>query len=181
VIVTYRAIRKWCRKFGQHCANQLGRRRPQPGDTWHLDEVLLTIRGERQYLWRVVDQDGHVLDILVQRRRDKGAERRELLPGVEHRQHQYLNNRAKNSHQPICQWERRMQGVKSPGQAQRFLAAHGRITSHFRPRRYLFSAREYRHEMLQKFQTWREITGIAMAAFGHNPPVSCPRLRRSRM
>ncbi len=73
VIVTSEVIRKWCRKFGQQYANQLCRRRPRPGDKWHLDEVFLTIKGERHYLWRAVDQDGNVLDILVQRRRDKQA------------------------------------------------------------------------------------------------------------
>src|SRR4051812_46589474 len=71
VSVTYEAIRKWCRKFGQQYANQLRRRRPRPGDKWHRDEVFLTIKGEQHYLWRAVDQDGNVLDILVQRRRDK--------------------------------------------------------------------------------------------------------------
>src|SRR5918995_5364041 len=73
VIVTYEAIRQWCRKFGQAYANQLRRRRPRPGDTWHLDEVFLTINKEHHYLWRAVDQDGTVLDILVQGRRDKQA------------------------------------------------------------------------------------------------------------
>jgi putative transposase len=69
IMVTYEAIRRWCLKFGQAYANQLRRRRPRPGDKWHLDEVFLTIHGERHYLWRAVDQDGHVLDILVQSRR----------------------------------------------------------------------------------------------------------------
>jgi putative transposase len=116
ITVTYAAIRKWCRKFGQQYANQLRRRRPRPGDKWHLDEVVLTIKGERHYVWRAVDQDGTVLDILVQRRRNKraakkffrkllkeltyvpwvlipdklkryGAAKREILPGVAHRQH----------------------------------------------------------------------------------------------
>jgi len=84
VIVTYEAIRKWCRKFGQQYANQLRRRRPRPGDKWHLDEVFLTIKGEHHYLWRAVDQDGNLLDILVQRRRDKNAAKkffRKLLKG----------------------------------------------------------------------------------------------------
>ena len=127
-----------------------------------MDEVFLTIKGERQYLWRAVDQDGNVLDILVQRHRDKkaakkffrkllkgltyvprvivtdklksyGAAKREILPGVEHRQHRYLNNRAENSHQPTRQRERRMHRFKSPGQAQRFLAAYGPTAQHFRP------------------------------------------------
>jgi putative transposase len=84
VILTYEAVRSWCRKFGQAYANALRRRRPRPGDTWHLDEVFLTICGERHYLWRAVDQNGHVLDILVQRRRDKQAAKkffRKLLKG----------------------------------------------------------------------------------------------------
>jgi putative transposase len=146
VILTYEAVRYWCRKFGQVYANQLRRRRPRPGDKWHLDEVFLTIRGEQHYLWRAVDQAGNILDILVQRRRDKhaakrffrkllkglmyvprviitdqlrsyGAAKREILPSVEHRQHRYLNNRAENSHQPTRQRERRMERFKSPGHA----------------------------------------------------------------
>src|SRR5262245_47069496 len=193
VVVTYEAIRKWCRKFGQQYATQLHRRRPRPGDKWHLDEVFLTIRGTRHYLWRAVDQDGHGLDFLVQHRRDKhaakkffhkllkgcqyvprviiadklksyAAAKRELLPGVEHRQHRYLNNRAENSHQPTRQRERRMQGFKSSGHAQRFLSAYGPIAQHFRPRRHLLSAPAYRQEMGNRFATWQEITSFPTAA-----------------
>jgi putative transposase len=193
VLVSHEAIRKWCRKFGQAYANQLRRRRPRPGNKWHLDEVVLTINKERQYLWRAVDQDGNVLDILVQSRRNKqaakkffrkllkgltyvprvlitdklksyGAAKREILPGVEHRQHRYLNNRAENSHQPTRQRERRMQGFKSAGHAQRFLAAYGPIAQHFRPRRHRLSAPEYRQEMQKRYQVWGEITGMKMAA-----------------
>jgi putative transposase len=193
VTVTYEAIRKWCWKFGQPYANQSRCRRPKPGDTWHLDELFLNINGERHYLWRAVDQDSHVLDILVQRQRDKkaakkffrkllkgltyvprvivtdklrsyGAAKQEVLPSVEHRQHRYLNNRAENSHQPTRQQERRMQGFKSPGHAQRFLAAYGPIAQHFRPRRHRFPAPEYRQALPQRFQIWREITGTVMAA-----------------
>src|SRR5918999_2145908 len=134
ITVSHEAIRKWCRKFGQDYANRLRRRCPRPGDKWHLDEVFLTILGERHYLWRAVYQAGNVLDILVQHRRDKkaaktffrkllkgcqyvprvlitdklksyGAAKREILPGVAHRQHRYLNNRAENSHQPTRQRE----------------------------------------------------------------------------
>jgi putative transposase len=76
VIATSEAIRKWCRKPGQAYAHQLRRQRPRPGDTWHMDEVFLTIHGERGYLGRAVDQDGHILDILIQRRQDKAAARR---------------------------------------------------------------------------------------------------------
>jgi len=176
ILVTYEAIRKWCRKFGQQYANQLRRQRPKPGDKWHLDEVFLTINGKRHYLWRAVDQDDNVLDILVQSRRntkaakkffrkllkgltyvprviitDKltsyGAAKREMLPGVEHRQSRYLTNRCENSHRPTRQRERRMQGFKSPSHAQRFLSAYGPIAQHFRPRRHLLSASEYRQEM----------------------------------
>ena len=171
----------------------LRHRRPRPGDKWRLDEVFLTIHGERHYLWRAVDQDGHVLDILVQSRRNKhaakkffrkllkgltyvprviitdklksyGAAKREILPGVEHRQHRYLNNRAENSHQPTRQRERRMQEFKSAGHAQRFLAAYGPIAQHFRPRRHRFSTPEYRQEMRKRFQAWEEITSMRIAA-----------------
>jgi putative transposase len=193
VIVSYEAIRKWGRKCGQAYANQLRRRRPRPGDTWHLDEVFLTMNGERHSLWRAVDQEGNGLDILGQRQRDKkaaktcfrklltgcqdvprviitdtrksyGAAKREILPGVEHRQHRYLNNRAENSHQPTRQRERRMQRFKAPGHAQRFLATYGPIAQHFRPRRHRLSAREYRQEMQQRCQVWGELTGMRRAA-----------------
>jgi putative transposase len=192
IIVSYEAIRTWCRKFGQAYANQLRRRRPRPGDKWHLDEVFITINKERHYLWRAVDQDGTFLDILVQRRRDKqaaktffrkllngcqdvprviitdklksyGAAKREILPGVAQRQHRYLNNRAEHSHQPTRQRERRMRGFKEPGHAQRFLSAYGPIAQHFRPRRHRFAAPEYRQEMQQRYQVWGEITGMRMA------------------
>jgi putative transposase len=193
VTLTYEAVRYWCRKFGQQYANELRRRSPRPGDKWHLDEVFLTIHGERHYRWRAVDQDGHVLDILVQRRRDKnaakrffrkllkgltyvprviitdqlksyGAALRELLPSVEHRQHRYLNNRAENSHQPTRQRERTMRRFTSAGHAQCFLSAHDPILSHFRPRRHLLPARVYRQEMAHRRQIWRELTATKMAA-----------------
>jgi putative transposase len=193
VIVSYEVIRQWCRKFGQQYANQLRRRRPRPGDKWHLDAVFITINKVRHSLWRAVDQDGKVLDILVQRRRHKhaakqffrqllkgcqdvpwviitdklksyGAAKREIFPGVEHRQHRYLNNRAANSHQPTRQRERRMQGCKSPGHAQRFLAAYGPIAQHFRPRRHRLSAPAYRQEIRKRCQIWGEITGTELAA-----------------
>src|SRR5215831_21113699 len=132
ITVSHEAIRQWCRKFGQDYANRLRRRPPRPGDKWHLDEVFLTINSERHYLWRAVAQDDHVLDILVQRRRNKqaakkffrkllkglqyvprviitdklksyDAAKREILPGVEHRRSRYLNNRCENSHRPTRQ------------------------------------------------------------------------------
>ena len=75
VEVSYKTIRQWCREFGQSYTNELRRRRPRPGDKWHLDEVFITINGETDYLWRAVDQDANVLDILVQRRRNQAAAR----------------------------------------------------------------------------------------------------------
>ena len=193
VQLSYETVRSWCTKFGQDYANKLKRRRPQPGDKWHLDEVFLSINGKRSYLWRAVDQEGHVLDILVQSRRNKKAAkkffkkllkglqyaprviitdklksyeaaRREILPNVEHRRHKYLNNRAENSHQPTRERERRMQCFKSPGHAQRFLSAYSFICSHFRPRRHLFTAAGYREEMRQRFGSWREVAGLEIAA-----------------
>jgi putative transposase len=193
VIRTHEAVRSWGRKFGQAYAKALRQRHPRPGDEWHLEEVLLTIHGARQYLWRAVDQDGYGLDVLGQRRRDQhaaqqffrtllkglryvprviitgkrrsyGAATQEILPSREPRQHRYLNNRAENSHPPPRQRERRLQRFQSPGHAQRFLSAYGPITSHFRPRRHLLPAPVYRQEMRQRFQAWQEITGTLLAA-----------------
>jgi len=188
VVLTYETVRQWCRKFGQQYANTLRRRRPRPGDKWHLDEVFVTINGRTHYLWRAVDQDGTVLDILVQPRRDHaaakkffrrllkglayvprviisdklasyGAAKRDVLPSVEHRRHKGLNNRAENSHQPTRERERRMRRFKSPGHAQRFLAAYGPIASHFRPRRHRLTAEAYRQTRAARFATWRAVTG----------------------
>ena len=193
VIVTYETVRQWCLKFGQTYANELRRRRPRCGDKWHLDEVVLTIRGQKHYLWRAVDQDGNVLDILVQSRRntkaakrffrkllkglqyvprviitDKlrsyGAAKREILPGVEHRQHKGLNNRAENSHQPTRLREKKMRRFKLAKQVQRFLSAFGPISGHFQPRRHRLSAQEYRVTLQSRFQTWNEVTGIKQVA-----------------
>src|SRR5690348_12398454 len=163
IVVTYETVRQWYLKFGQIYANEL--RRPRCGDKWHLDEVVLTIRGKKHYLWRAVDQDGNVLDILVQSRRNKraakkffrkllkgleyvprviitgklksyAAAKREILPGVEHRQHKGLNNRAENSHQPTRLREKKMRKFKSAQQAQRFLSAFGLISGHFQQPRH---------------------------------------------
>ena len=176
VILTYEAVRYWCRKFGQAYANQFRRRRPRPGDKWHLDEVFLTINGRtalslarrrpgRPYprypgaapagqegCEEILPQAAQGLDVRAAGDHHGSAQElwaalREILPSVEHRQHRYLNNRAENSHQPTRQRERRMQRFKSPGHAQRFLAAYGPIAPHFRPRRHRLSAPEYRQEM----------------------------------
>ncbi|MFC9285273.1 IS6 family transposase [Streptomyces sp. NPDC057052] len=190
VIVTHETIRRWCAKFGQSYANGLRRRQPRPGDKWHPDEVFARVNGEWKYLWRAVDQDGDVLDILVQNRRDTAAARRffrkllkktcsvprlvvtdklrsydaahrEVMPSVEHRSHKGLNNRAENSHQPTRQRERAMKGFRSVGGTQRFLSAFSGISPHFRPRRHLMSAPGYRAEMAIRFAIWDQITGAA--------------------
>ena len=158
-----------------------------------MDEVVLTIRGKKHYLWRAVDQDGNVLDILVQSRRNKkaakrsfrkllkglkyvprviitdklksyAAAKREILPGVEHRQHKRLNNRAENSHQPTRLREKKMRRFKSAKHAQRFLSAFRPIAGHFQPRRHRLSASEYRATLQSRFQMWDEVTRVKPAA-----------------
>lgn len=193
VAVSYETIRRWCAKFGQSYANQLRRRRARPGDKWHLDEVFIRINGTQHYLWRAVDQDGNVLDVLVQSRRNaKAAKRffrkllkglryvprvivtdklasyqvahREMLASVEHRRSKYLNNRAENSHQPTRQREHAMKRFKSPGHAQRFLSAFSGISPHFRPNRHRLSAPEWRTEMADRFAVWQHVAATDAAA-----------------
>lgn len=185
VSFSYETIREWCLKFGQTYANGLRRKSLRPGDRWHLDEVFLKINGRLHYLWRTVDQDGDVLDILVQSRRDKKAAKKffrkllkrlryvprviisdklksyaaakaESLPGVEHCQQKYQNNRAENSHQPTRLRERVMRRFKSPGYAQRFLSVFGIISSHFRVGRHLYGASGYKQVMKLRFALWDE-------------------------
>ena len=192
VNVMYETVRKWCLKFGHLYARRLHSRSPRPGDRWHLDEVFLKINGRLQYLWRAVDQDGEVIDILVQSRRNKPAARKffrkllkamqyvprviitdklgsyaaakaEVLPSVEHRQDKGLNNRAENSHQPTRERERRMRGFKSPGRARRFLSVFGVIGSFFRPGRDLLAAVNYREVMGRRFTQWRELVQLRPA------------------
>src|SRR5258708_347997 len=194
VVVTYETVRQWCLKFGQMYANELRRRRPRTGDKWHMDEVFLKIHGERHSLWRAVDQDGNVLDIRVAKptRTAKAAKRffrkllkglqyvprviitdklksyaaakREILPGVEHRQHKGLNNRAENSHQPTRLREKKMRRFKSAKHAQRFLSAFGPISGHFQPRRHCLSAQDYHVTLQNRFQIWNEVTGVKLVS-----------------
>ena len=193
VVVSYETIRQWCAKFGQAYANQLRRRQARPGDKWHLDEVFIRINGTIYYLWRAVDQHGNVLDILVQPRRNavagkrfftrllKGLQyvprvivtdglssyrvaHRELMASVQHRRSKYLNNRAENSHQPTRQRERAMKRFTSMRHAQRFLSSFSGISPHFRPRRHLLSATDWRQVMADRFAVWNEITGVTTTA-----------------
>jgi putative transposase len=160
----------------------------------HLDEVFLKINGKTHSLWRAVDHYGNVLDILVQSRCNthaakkflrkllKGLEyaprviitdklasyvaaKKEILPGVEHRQHKGLNNRAENSYQPTRLREKNMRRFTSAKHAQRFLSAFGLISGHFQPRRHRLSAGEYRALLQTRFQTWNEVTETKTAAY----------------
>ena len=164
-----------------------GRRQGRLGDTWHLDELFVTIQGQRQYLWRAVDQDGDVIDILVQPHRDqhaaerffrklmKGqrreprrlvtdklrsyeAARRTLMPSVLHDTDRYTNNRAEVSHEPIRQRERQMRGFKSVAQAQRFWSVHGIIQNLFRIGRHLLRSVNHRLLRSSSFLVWQEAT-----------------------
>ena len=193
VSLSYETVREWCLKFGQPYANGLRHKSPRPGDRWHLDEMFLKINCRLHYLWRAVDQDGDVLDILVQSRRDKkaakkffrkllkglryvpgviitdklksySAARAEVMPSVEHLQQKYQNNRAEKSHQPTRLREKVMRRFKSAGQAQRFLSAFGIITSHFQPGRHLCTAGVYREMMKSRFAAWEEVVGAQAAA-----------------
>jgi putative transposase len=193
IIVSHETVRQWALKFGQAFANQIRRRLPRAGDKWHLDEVVLKIAGKKHYLWRAVDQHGVVLDVLVQSRRDKkaakrllrkllkrqcratrgmitdklksyGAAKKEIMPGVEHRQHKGLNNRAENSHQPTRRRERQMKRFKSARHAQRFLSAHDQINNLFLLPRHLMPATDYRAKRARAFQAWHDVCGIQQAA-----------------
>ena len=193
VTVTYETIRAWCARFGPSYAAGLRRRRARPSDKWHLDEVQLKIKGERHWLWRAVDKDGVILDILVQQRRDQHAAEtflrrviastgcaprviitdkllsyrpalRRVLPNVDHRRHKGLNNRAENSHQPTRQRERAMRRFKSAEQAQRFLEPFGTVGDHFRSGRYRNPAPARRQLLAERCRTWREVVGLTPVA-----------------
>src|ERR671937_1399187 len=189
IVVSHETVRQWALKFGQAFANNIRRRLPCAGDKWHLDEVVITIAGTKHWLWRAVDQHGIVLDVLVQSRRNATAAKRllrtllkrqgraprvlitdklasypaakkDLMPGVEHRRHKGLNNRAENSHQPTRRRERQMKRFKSAGQAQRFLSAHDQINNLFPLCRDRVTADQYQAARARAFEVWADITGV---------------------
>jgi putative transposase len=193
VSLSYETVREWCLKFGQTYAYGLRRESPWPGDTWHLDEVFLKVNGRLHYLWRAVDQDCDVLDILVQSRRDKKAAKKffrkllkglryvsraittdnlksyraakaEVMPSVEHLQQKYQRNRAENSHRPTRLRQRLGRLFKSAGHAQGFLSVFGIITSHFRVGRHQYRASGYREVMKARFLLWQEVICVGAAA-----------------
>jgi len=187
IVVTHESIRLWCNKFGSAYAKKLRRQHQGYGDTFFLDEVFVKIQGKQLYLWRVIDQDGEVVDILLQAFRDgKAAKRffkkflkkcrneprkivtdklrsygvahRELVPGTIHDTSQYANNRAELSHQPTRVRERGMRRFKSMEQAQRFLDVHAAVYNLFNLGRHLLSASDYRNLRQGAFASWRKVT-----------------------
>jgi putative transposase len=185
--VSYETVRRWVLKFGPLFARELRRRRPRPTARWHLDEMALMIAGTEFWLWRAVDDEGEVLDLLVQRRRDKvaavkvmrkllkkqrfardvlvtdklrsyGAAKAELSLSARHEQGLRKNNRAENSHQPTRRRERKMQRFKSSGSAQRFLSIHAAVQNTFNVQRHLTARRSLRVLRDEAFQTWRAAT-----------------------
>jgi len=182
VIVSREVIRLWVNRFGTHFAACIRRDRPASAGKWYLDEVVVPINGVKYWLWRAIDANGDVLDILVQLRRNARAARRflqrliawfadprvvirdklrsyckpirDLAPEADHRAHKGLNNRIEGSHRPTRRREKIMGRFKSPRQAQRFLAAHDQINTIFRPRRYRLAAISYRHARADAFDLW---------------------------
>ena len=188
IIITYESIREWGNKFGPQYATEIKRRSPRRGDKWYMDEMCIVLKGIKFWLWRAVDQDGYELDILLQSKRDKrsakkffkkllrglkytprviitdelksySAAKKEVMPGVEHRQHKGINNRAENSHQPTRQQEKQMRKFKSPKQVQQFLSRHGPIHNLFSVAvgRYKETAKSYRNKLAAAFKIWDEI------------------------
>ncbi len=188
--VSYETIRRWVLKFGPMFARNLRRQRPRPSDQWHMDEMVVSIRGRRMYLWRAVDSEGEVLDLLVQPKRDKaaalklmrrllkkqgfaprvlvtdklgsyGSARRQLGLTARHERGLRKNNRAENSHQPTRRRERKMQRFKSAGSAQRFLSIHAAVQNTFNLQRHLISRRTLRLFRAEAAEQWMAATAAA--------------------
>ena len=190
IVVSYETVRRWVKHFGPMIAADLRRRRPKPHSTWHFDEVFIKIDGRLVYLWRAVDAEGEVLDVLVQSKRDKraalklmrkllkkmgfvpdklvtddlrsyGAAARDLGISHRHERGRWRNNRAENSHQPTRRRERKMQGFKSAGSAQRFLSVHAATYNTFNVQRHLISAKTHKAFRASAMQLWHEVAAVA--------------------
>jgi putative transposase len=189
IVVSYETIRRWGRKFGPEYARRLRRKPPRPTDIWHLDEVVVSIAGRKHWLWRAVDQDGYVLDEIVQGRRDTkaakrlltrlmkqqgmaprriitdklpsyGAARRQVMSGVEHRSHKGLNNRAENSHLPLRKRESIMQGFRSAGGLQQFTSVFSAVRNLVVPPHSYQSALATHLHRLQAIAAWKAAAGV---------------------
>jgi putative transposase len=185
IVVSHEAVRLWCNKFGSKYAKKLRKKHRGFGDTFYLDEVFVKIDGIQHYLWRAVDQDGEVVDVFLQRRRDGAAAKRffkrllargpdtprkivtdklrsycvahrEMMPETIHDTSQYANNRAELSHQPTRVRERGIRKFKSFQQAQRFLTTHSAVYNLFNLGRHTVSAKNYRRLRRDAFTTWNQ-------------------------
>ncbi len=183
ITVSREAIRLWSIKFGALYSRRLKRKQRGFGDTFYIDEVFVKINGRQHYLWRAVDQDGEVVDVYLQAKRDGAAAKRffkrllrsyggeprkivtdklrsygvahrELMPDVSHDDSQYANNRAEQSHEATRVRERGMRKFKSVGQAQRFLGAHAAVSNLFNLGRHLVRAQHYRDLRMSAFAEW---------------------------
>lgn len=191
VEVSYETIRCWTVKFGRQFAHNLRRSRPKPTGRWHLDEMVVKIRGNRMFLWRAVDDEGEVLDMLVQERRNKGAALRLLRKLLRNQgvrpnaiitdklasyraaardlgltdRHQpggmRENNRAENSHLPIRRRERKQQKFKSRASAQKFLATDAAVYNVFNLQPHLIRRSTLRHLRAEAHRTWAAATAAA--------------------
>jgi putative transposase len=184
IMVSRESVRLWCNKFGPKYARRLKRRHGDFGDTLFIDEVFVKFRGKQRYLWRAVDQDGDIVDVFLQRKRDGAAAKRffnrwlrrnrkeprrivtdklrsyavahrELLPDAIHDTSQYANNRAELSHQQTRFRERGMRKFKSLRQGQRFLSVHSAVQNLFNLGRHLIGAAHYRDLRRVAFAEWR--------------------------
>ncbi|RVQ66394.1 IS6 family transposase [Croceicoccus ponticola] len=189
--VSYETVRYWANKFGPAIAANIRRNRGRADSVWHLDEMVVRINGQRMYMWRAVDKEGEVLDVLVQKRRNKEAALkllRKLLKnqgavpdaivtdglasyraamkvlGCQDR-HQpgrlRENNRVENSHLPVRRRERKMQRFKSQGQAQRFVSTHSAIYNTFNTQRHLVSRKTLRIFRTAAMAEWNAASAAA--------------------
>src|SRR3984893_4023129 len=202
--ISYETGRRWVLKFGPSIARRLRRQRPPPSDRWHLDEMVVRIAGERMYLWRAVDHEGEVLEMLVQRRRDGRAalrlmrkllKRQGLAPKLlvtdklrsyasafrhlgltcSHEQGLRKNNRAENSHQAVRRRERKLQRFKSARSAQSFLSMHAAVHNIFNLQRHLVSRSTLRKFRSEAEAQWRSAATAALLE-GSGTPVTPGRL-----
>jgi putative transposase len=190
VDASYETVRRWVLKFGLAIAANIRRSRPRPSDHWHLDEMVISIRGDRYWLWRAADNEGEVLDFLVQRRRNAKVARKLMVKllktygfaptrvvtdrlrcypaafrairlTAEHDRSLRANNRAENSHLPVRRRERKQQRFKSPGSAQRFLAVHAATYNAFTHQRLLLRRPNFKELRASSFGTWAEASAAA--------------------